>query len=128
MLEGRPSAFWEHEAIANYYGDDHFKHPSCITQNILKTRVVQRKDGECTVAVTAHGYEGVTRVDHESVLGGDGAWHDVPVEWIEYLPVEQTSNMYLSEKAAPSDVFKNRAASSGGSAYRRSILSFLAKA
>ncbi len=127
VLEGRPSAFWEHEAIANYYGDDHFKHPSCITQNILKTRVVQRKDGECTVAVTAHGYEGVTRIDHESVLGGDGRWHDVPVEWIEYLPVEQTSNIYLTEKLAPSEVFKNRAASSGGSAYRRSILSFLAR-
>ena len=76
--------------------------------------------------MTAHGYEGVTRIDYESVFGGDGHWHDVPVEWIEYLPVERTSDIYLSEKATPSDVFKNRAAASGESAYRRSILSFLA--
>ena len=125
VLSGRPASFWEHEAVANYHGEDKFAHPSCITHSILKTRVVRREDGECTVAVTAYGYEGIKRVDYESVHGGDGDWHDVPVEWIEYLPVQRTSNLCLSASPTPSERFCRRAEESGASAYRRSIRSFL---
>ena len=126
VLGDRPASFWEHEAIANYHGDDCFKHPSCVTRNILKTRVVERAGGESVVAVTAYGYKGVDRVDYKEVYGGDGRWHDVPVHWIEYQPVQRTSNMCLSERGTPSDLFKQRATASGTSAFRRSILSFLA--
>ena len=123
---GRPaSSFWEHEAAANYHGEDKFKHPSCITRSILKTEVVRLDGDESTVAVTAYGYRGVERVDYKEVRGGDGNWHDVPVKWIEHLPVQRTSNMCLSESENPSDAFKSRAATLG-SVYRRSILSFLA--
>ena len=125
VLDGRPAAFWEHEALANYHGEDKFRHPDCVTRSILKTSVVRQDDGECTVAVTAHGYRGEERVDYKEVRGGDGNWHDVPVKWIEYLPVQRTSNMCLSERSTPSDAFRRRAAASSGSAYRRSILSFL---
>ena len=125
VLAGRPASFWEHEAVANYHGEDKFAHPSCITRSILKTREVRREDGECTVAVTAYGYEGIERVDYESVHGGDGNWHDVPVEWIEYLPVQRTSNLCLSASPMPSERFRQRAEASGASAYRRSIRSFL---
>ena len=78
------------------------------------------------MSVTAHGFRGVDRVDYKSVYGGDGHWHDVPVEWVEYLPVKRTSNMCLSEGAAPSETFVHRAEASQGSVSRRSILSFLA--
>ena len=125
VLGHRDSSFWEHEAVANYHGEKKFEHPSCITRSILKTRVVQQDGGESTIAVTAHGYCGVERVDHKEVYGGDGEWHDVPVPWTEYLPVQRTSNMCLSEGGTPSDSFKSRAAASRESAYRRSILSFL---
>jgi len=126
VLEGRAASFWEHEAVANYHGEDKFAHPRCITRSILKTHVVQREDGESTIAVTAHGYRGEERVDYEEVYGGDGNWHDVPVPWTEYLPVQRTSNLYLSERGTPSEMFSQRAAASRESAYRRSILSFLA--
>ena len=128
VLDGRPSSFWEHEAVANYHGEDKFAHPSCITRSILKTKVVQQGDGESTVAVTAHGYRGEDRVDYEEVYGGDGDWHDVPVHWTEYLPVQRTSSMCISERGTPSDEFKRRADAARESAYRRSILSFLANA
>ena len=126
VLWCKASSFWEHEAIANYHGESKFKHPSCITRSILKTEVVQQEDGESTVMVTAHGYCGEKRVDYEDVYGGDGEWHEVAVPWIEYLPVRRTSEMCLSERDTPSDQFKQRAAASKESAYRRSILSFLA--
>ena len=32
------SSFWEHEALANFWGKDHFKAPGCVTDCILKTR------------------------------------------------------------------------------------------
>lgn len=119
------ASFWEHEAVANYYGEDRFAHPSCITRNILKTDVVRREGGESTIAVTAHGYRGEERVDYKEVYGGDGNWHSVPVPWVEYLPVQRTSNMCLSERDSPSDLFKEQAAASGNGVFRRSILSFL---
>ena len=120
------SSFWEHEAIANYHGERRFAHPNCITRSILKTRLLHRGDGESTVEVTAYGYCGVERVECKEVYGGDGRWHDVAVKWTEYLPVEKSSSMCLCEGNAPSERFRQRAAAAGGSAFRRSILSFLA--
>lgn len=101
VIESDPASYWEHEAIANYYGDDKFKHPACITENILKTRVVERVDGVSAVDVTAYGYRGEERVDYVEVRGGDGRYHDVPVEWTEYLPVSKTSRLHVSEGKKP---------------------------
>ncbi|MGN0846966.1 MAG: MAG1210 family protein [Kiritimatiellia bacterium] len=125
VLPETPSSFWEHESLANYYGDGPFRHPDCATRNILKTHVVGRADGVTRVAVTAHGYRAVRRVDYESVYGGDGCWHDVPVEWDEYLPVERTREMTLSERATPAESFRAALEKSKHSAFRRSILSYL---
>jgi hypothetical protein len=123
-FDRKASSFWEHESVANYYGDDKFKHPSCITRSILKTKLVKRQDGESTIAVTAHGYKGEERVDYESVYGSDGKTHKVPVRWIQYYPVNKTSNMCLTEETEPSDGFNERIKSSTEAAFRRSILSF----
>ncbi len=125
IVDGEPSSFWEHEAIANYHGEENFEHPGCITRNILKTQIVRRENGESTVAVTAYGHRGVERTDYVGVHGGDGRWHDVPVPWTEYLPVQRTSEMCLCERSAPSDLFRQRASSSRASAFRRSIRSFV---
>ena len=128
VVGGRPSSFWEHESIANYHGEDKFCHPSCITRSILKTCVVDREEGESTVAVTAYGYRGEDRVEYVDVHGGDGNYHEVPVPWTEYIPVQRTSNICLCEGDSPSESFRQRADVSGASAFRRSILSFLANA
>ena len=126
VLEPRASSFWEHESVANYYGDGVFKHPQCVTRSILKTHETSREDGECTVAVTAHGYRGEDRIEYREVRGGDGRWHQVAVHWTQYLPVQRTSNVCLTERGTPSESFSQRAASSSNSAFRRSILSFIA--
>ena len=93
------AAVWEDEALANYYGEDRFKAPESITHSILKTHVVRRRNGVAQVQVVANGFRGVTRVDHQSVRGGDGRLHDVAVEWIEYLPVSATSSYNKSEQS-----------------------------
>lgn len=94
----RVASDWEHESIANFIGEDVFKHPQSITHNILKTSVVSRSGGVSTVSVTAHGYRGEKRVDYVRVYGGDGGWHSVPVSWTKYLPVSRTSMISVTEK------------------------------
>lgn len=120
-----PSSFWEHEATANYFGGSKFEHPDCITENILKTRVVARSGGVSQIEVTAYGYRGISRVDYETVLGGDGNFHDVPVEWVEYMPVSNTSDLIISEGHTPTEEFASGYRSAAVVADRRHILSFI---
>lgn len=94
---GKPASFWEHEAIANFHGQTTFKHPLSVTKNILKTRLVGAEDGSAKVAVTAHGFRAEKRVDQISKFGGDGRWHNVPVPWVDYLPVQRTSSLAVRE-------------------------------
>lgn len=91
------SAFWEHEALANFWGQAHFKHPQCVTECILKTSEQTLDDGRSTITVQAHGYKAVRRVAYEHKWGGDGKLHTVPVEWDEYLPVVGTGHIYMRE-------------------------------
>lgn len=107
------ASFWECESAANYQGEQVFQHPASITRNILKTTRGQGGD----VAVTAHGFRGENHTEYISKLGGDGNWHDVRVDWVEYLPVARTSQMFISEGTPPADV--------RNAAFRHSIYSWL---
>ena len=91
------SSFWEHEALANFWGQDHFKHPDCVTNCILKTEEKQQGDGSTLLTVTAYGYRSVRRLTYISKYGGDGRYHNVPVEWDEYLPVTGNGRILMRE-------------------------------
>lgn len=93
---------WEHEAMANYIGGDRFKHPDSATLNLLKTTKREGQGTAAAVSVTAYGYEGIPRLDHVRMAGGDGNIHAVPVHWTEYIPVERTSGMLVGVAADPS--------------------------
>ena len=88
------SSFWEHEGIANAMGQEKFRHPESVTENILKTSA-SGSGATKNVTVTAHGYEGIPRTDIIPMLGGDGHMHPVPVHWVEYLPVSQSTSMVV---------------------------------
>ena len=92
------ACFWEHEALANFHGEEKFQHPNCITHNILKTDVLNEHNGISEVKVTAYGFRGIKHIEYVSKLGGEGKFHDVPVEWTEYLPVENAGVMVVSEQ------------------------------
>ncbi len=93
----RESAFWEHEALANFWGQEHFKHPQCVTQCILKTKKCKGEKDKSTIKVSAYGYRTVKRVTYVSVWGGDGRMHQVPVYWDEYLPVTGVGYIDMKE-------------------------------
>lgn len=99
----RRSAFWEHEALANFWGQDRFKHPRCVTDCILKTQSKNEADGNTRVTVFAHGYRVEKRVTYVSKWGGDGRTHQVPVYWDEYLPVTGQGSMHMQEDNSSED-------------------------
>lgn len=82
-------SFYEHENVVNKMNINDFKHPLSQTRNILKTSVVSSGDYCDTVKVTSYGYQTARRVDFVTKLGGDGRFHQVPVAWTEYTPVER---------------------------------------
>ncbi len=90
------SSFWEHEVMTNYIGEATFQHPESVTQNILRTNAAVNPDGSLNVTVYAYGYSGIPRVDIYPVLGEDGNFHNVPVHWTEYIPVERQSTVLIS--------------------------------
>ncbi len=100
---GEASCEWEQESLANYLGEKHFAHPDSITRNILKISRANRRGQDGKVDVTSHGFTGVPRTTYVEVWGGDGKCHDVPVEWIEYLPVSRTSSFHVAEQI-PTDL------------------------
>lgn len=120
---GDEASFWEDEATANYLGEEHFRAPDSDTRSILKAKTERRADGEREVSVTAYGFRMRKRVEHESVFGGDGRFHDVAVEWMQYVPVSRTRTMVVAER--PTDDFARSARESERFAVRRSIAAYV---
>ena len=131
----RHSAFWEHEALANFWGQDHFKHPGCVTDCILKTHEDRGADGKSTITVYAHGYRAEERVSFVSKWGGDGHMHNVPVYWDEYIPVTGQGSLRMAEDNTPTNLdappsqrihhINDVLGKTGMSVYRRHIASKL---
>lgn len=117
------SSFWEWESIANFYGEEKFRHPKCATDCILKTEARSLGASESTIRVTAHGYSGTPRIDYVPVLGGDGRTHNVPVKWIEYDPVSRTREISIQERTDRSDESprKSDIRQDAGEIFRRGI-------
>ena len=93
----RKSAYWEHEALANFWGEDKFADPSCATHSILKTSENRKDDGTVEVQVRAYGYRAEHRVDYVSKYCRNGNYYDVPVHWDEYIPVMGTGSFEMKE-------------------------------
>ncbi|HPG43105.1 MAG TPA: hypothetical protein PLJ98_04770 [Acholeplasmataceae bacterium] len=87
------ASFYEHEKVVNHMNVNEFKHPLCTTESILKTKTIKSDHYEDIISVTAYGYRTEQRVDYIQKMGGDGRMHTIPVEWTEYLPVEQESKV-----------------------------------
>ena len=86
----------ECEALANAVDYRYVVHPDTQTQAILKSSFVSSKDNIDETCITAYSYDIEKRVDYVSVYGDDGYYHDVPVEWDDYLPLEAINHFYIS--------------------------------
>ena len=86
----------EGEVLANAAKAANFVHPDTKTPAILKTRYIRSEKDRDEICVTAHSYDALDRVTYVSVHGGDGRFHNVPVEWKEYIPLEQRGNFFVT--------------------------------
>ena len=90
----KSSSFWEHEALANFWGQDRFRHPDCVTDCILKT---ERSSDGSGIKVYARRYRSEEHVSHVSKFGRDGRMHSIPVPWIKYIPVTGQGEIRIKE-------------------------------
>ncbi|MBQ3490411.1 MAG: hypothetical protein IJA86_07465 [Clostridia bacterium] len=88
---------YEYESLANSIGGSAFAHEETATDVILKANFAGASHTTDNVEVKAYSYAAIERVDYVSVYGGDERYHDVPVPWIEYIPLEKTSYMAIKE-------------------------------
>ena len=98
----------EAEVLANRFSPSVFAHERTRTQTILKAAPAGRRGGTDSVSVTAYSFDAIDRVDYVSVYGGDGRSHAVPVPWVEYVPVERTSEMALKRVGGSHEEFERR--------------------
>ncbi len=87
----------ETEYAVNQMPQDAFAPPYAGTESILKTTFLGKDGGSDRVRVTASAYKTVERVDYIPVYGGDGNYHDVPVPWIEYIPISMDTDVEMKE-------------------------------
>lgn len=75
-----------------------------ITENIFNVSHYSSRKGTVRAVIESIGYAGVEHVEYVSCYGKDGRFHDVPVPWVEYVPVsEHTPVMVWKEKNVPPD-------------------------
>lgn len=79
------------EMEANRFKDSYFKPSECVTPLILKSEFHQQRNNVHSVGMHAYGFKGIEHTDYISKMGGDGRHHDVPVHWIEYVPVDKVT-------------------------------------
>lgn len=102
----------EAEVLANRLGYRPFAHKDSKTDCILKARPLQKDGLTDRVAVTAHSFDTIERVDLVPMFGGDGRTHEVPVYWTEYIPVSNTADMALKEVGGTREDFESKRAGS----------------
>ena len=99
---------YEHEVFSNSFDESLLKHPESITPCILKTHMIGKEGKSDKFNVTAYSYRGEDRVDYVTKMGGDGNLHTIPVYWVEYIPIEQTSTIELRNTNASRNEFNNK--------------------
>ncbi len=86
---------YEEEVLANAFDPSLFKHPDSVTPTTLKANFVAKCNDADLISVVAYSFAGINRVDYVPVRGGDGHTHNVPVNWVEYVPLECETLMVM---------------------------------
>lgn len=89
---------YEHEVLVNALDVDSLKHPMTDTNVILKTKMINKLDKRDVIKVTAHSFNAIPYTTYISKYGGDGRYHDVPVTWYDYEPLEQETYVTVETK------------------------------
>ena len=87
----------ETEVMANALGVEKFRPQNSVTDVILKTSLISKKGSADLNRVTAYSFRTVEHIEYVSKFGGDGCFHNVPVRWLEYIPVISESEIMVQK-------------------------------
>lgn len=87
----------ECEAMANAVDKSKLTHPNTKTEAIIKSRFVASDNKGEEISVTAYSYDIEKRTDYVRMRAGNGKFYDVPVNWDEYIPLEQENALFVTE-------------------------------
>ena len=104
---------YEAEYAVNKLGQNAFSNSLSRTQSILKTNFLKKDGKSDELQVTAYSFTTEERVDFVPTLGGDGHIHNVPVHWLEYIPVTKDSRVKLKELAMTDKQFGKKLGEDG---------------
>ncbi len=102
----------ECESLANSIDLSLAVHPQTKTNAILKSSYIKTDGKTETTRVTAYSYDILSRVTYVTKHGGDGRFHEVPVHWDEYIPLENSNDFFVTEQSASGE--KNVLATKNG--------------
>ena len=93
----RPSNYSSHvlEMEANKHDISFFRPLEAVTGVILKSEFVRKNDNADFVNIHSYAYKSIQHCDLIAKMGGDGRWHDVPVYWYEYIPIDKVTPFAL---------------------------------
>ena len=128
---------FEHEVMANAIDNRLLMPEQCATELILKTDFLTKNENADKVQIVSHGFRTINHTSYISVYGGDGRFHEVPVHWVEYIPVQTNNVMEVSRRDISKNRYEtmvndndynsylNKYAAKGGAAFQKGLLSIL---
>ena len=85
------------EAAANLLGAELFSHEESNTPSILKTKTLRVEGDADLIEVISQSYKAVERTEYVPMRAGDGKVYNVPVNWIDYVPLAAKGRMELKK-------------------------------
>lgn len=85
------------EVMANSLGQNLFSHSESITPSILKTNTIKTQEDIDLVEVKGKSYKTITRTQYIPVTANNGRTYNVPVDWIEYIPLSTLGRMEIKK-------------------------------
>ena len=131
----------EVESAANSFGTKIFQHPATRSAGVILKSFFNKKvdDNSDLCTIRAYSFEGIDRVAYVPTMGGDGKMHNVPVHWIEYLPVQKDTPFIVSDtnsnrqeyqhdySSGKFDSIINKFGNSSAILYKKRLMSFIPK-
>lgn len=90
---------YEQEVLANSFRTEFFtpKEAGSDLPLIIKAQKTVKDGKTDNVVMKAYSFKEIHHTDYIPKFGGDGKWHNVPVNWIEYIYVEKDTPMQIRE-------------------------------
>lgn len=83
---------YEHEVYCNYFPND-IDPEGSVTRSIRKTKFLFASGDYDVYTVTSRAYRGVSHTEIIPVLCRNGRVYEVPVTWVEYIPIVKTTTL-----------------------------------